>query len=57
MSPVQRALFRVLVVVLVTVLALIVVAPLSERELDIDPTPVITTPSTTEPVIAHIKEP
>lgn len=52
MTLAQRAIFRVLLVALATVIALILAAPVSRQELS----PLVTTPSTTQPVIAHIEE-
>lgn len=54
MSDVRRALVWFLVVVLCTVIAVIVTAE-PGTPLDRDPS-LVTTPSTTEPVIAHIEE-
>ena len=54
MTPTQRAIFQFLLVVFLTLLALIVTAPTRAEVADLQP--LVTTPSTTPPVLAHIEE-
>lgn len=56
MTRAQAALFRCLLVVFLTVLAMIVTAPTRATVADLQPS-LVTTPSTTPPVLAHIEAP
>lgn len=56
MSDIRRALCWFLVVALFTTIALMVAGEPGEPGEPADTSPLITTPSTTQPVIAHIEE-